>query len=54
MAFFSSKIQIPFEIVNYSFFFTFENKPWGSKSRAAGGQNRVLPGVNIEFTVGQN
>ena len=37
------KIQIPFEIVMYGFF-SFENKPLGSKSSAAGGQNRVLPG----------
>ena len=44
---FFQKIQIPFEIVIYSFF-SFENTPWGSKSSAAGVQNRVLPGVKIE------
>ena len=38
--FFFSKIQI--------LFFSFENKPWGSKSSAARGQNRVLPGLEIE------
>ena len=49
---FFQKIQIPFEIVIYSFF-SFENKPWGSKSSAAWGQNRVLPWVKIECTMGQ-
>ena len=46
MAFFQ-KIKMPFEIVIYSFF-NFEKKPWGSKSSADWGQNRVLPGVKIE------
>ena len=44
---FFQKIQIAFEIVIYSFF-SLDNKAWGSKSSAAGGQNRVLPGVKIE------
>ena len=35
-------------------FFSFDNKPWGSKSSAAGGQNRVLPAVKIECTRSQN
>ena len=39
-----SKNPIPFENVIYSFF-SFKNKPWGSKSSAAVGQNRMLPGV---------
>ena len=44
---FFQKIKMPFEIVIYSFF-SFENRPWGSKSSADWGQNRVLPWVKIE------
>ena len=47
------KNQIAFEILINSFF-SFENKPWGSKLSAAAGQNRVLPGVKTECTRGQN